>query len=67
MSKKYLIENARDFGGMSLEVFKEDAKEVEVLDNSQIDTLDKSYAYSEYITFSDYLKANNLQIIKIKE
>lgn len=60
--KKYLIENAKDYGGMSLEVFKEDAKEVEVLDINEV--------YNEYIEsaeyrFLDYIKANNLQIIKI--
>ena len=64
MNKKYLIENAKDYGGMSLEVFKEDAKEVEVLD---IDEVYQLAVVSGYMTITQYLKANKYLIVKIVE
>lgn len=64
MNKKYLIENAKDYGGMSLEVFKEDAKEVEVLDADEVYT---DFIESEEYRLLDYLKANKYLIVKIIE
>jgi len=66
MSKKYLIENAQDFGGMILHVDKSDAKQVEVMDDRMIEILEKDLK-NGLLTLEGILKAKNLLIVKIIE
>jgi len=68
MSKKYLIDDTESHTRNGFRICEEcDAKEVEVLDDSQVNQMLCDSIESDSDWFSDYLKANNLQIIKIKE
>ena len=65
MGKKYLIdeEELEKVGGGYVELHMEDAKEVEVLDINAVIV----ESATEGIRLHDYLKANNLLIVKIKD
>lgn len=71
MSKKYLIDEEKTMRWKGVKVFvPSDAKKVEVLDNSDIRNIlseNTKFAPKTYSLFTDYLKANNLLIVKIKE
>jgi len=64
MSKKYLIENAQDFGGMILHVDKSDAKQVEVMDYQKTK---REYEDSIFLSFIDFVRSKNYLIVKIIE
>jgi len=69
MSNKYLIDTNKVFRKEienEMEFDKSDAKEVEVLDASKVLANYTNYNTPAQ-TFSDYLKANNYIILKIKE
>jgi hypothetical protein len=73
MNKKYLIdeENTKDINpqeiGFNAAFDKDIAKEVEVLDQHDLEYILYDYDKSESNNFPDYLKANNLLIVKIIE
>ena len=68
MNKKYLIDADKCFvAGFTKASFEpSDTKEVEVLDEKTTTILSREFIHSnQYVNFSDYLKANNLLIVKI--
>lgn len=69
MTNKYLIDEEKCFvaGFTKVSFEPSDAKEVEVLDEEQLADVEITFATSGFLDLSDYLKANNLLIIKIKE
>lgn len=60
MTKKYLIDAEQMF---SFQIENKDAKEVEVMDWDEIEV---KFKQSKFLTFTQFARANNLQIIKIK-
>ena len=64
MSKKYLIDHEKcNYSTNGMEFSVKDAKEVEVLDINAVIV----ESATEGIRLHDYLKANNLLIVKIKD
>jgi len=64
MSKQYLIEHSScEYSSNGMEFKVKNAKQVEVLDAKEISLVSDGFLYSAEI-LSDYLAANNLQIIK---
>ena len=67
MNKKYLIDEETSWISKGYRLCEEpDAKEVEVLNDEEVSLVCDGFLDS-YLLLSDYLKANNLQIIKIKD
>lgn len=66
MGKKYLIdeEELEKVGGGYVELHTEDAKEVEVLDWNEIEI---KFKQSQFLMFTQFARANNLLIVKIKD
>lgn len=72
MSKKYYLLPQENVGDLDRQRtgfnsgFDEDiAKEVEVLDDKEVEELDTAFANSDTVYLSNYLKANNYLIVKI--
>ena len=65
MSKQYLVKCSEDTQGERY--VKMHGKEVEVLDILQVGGIEYDLNNVSRIRLGDYLKSNNLQIIKIKE
>ncbi len=64
-NKQYLIEHSScEYSSNGMEFKVKDAQEVEVLDKATIDQLENKYFQLSAMLLSDYLAANNLQIIK---
>ena len=64
MTKKYLVNETEKWAAEKLTGRPMDAKEVEVLDDKQVND---EYQKSQFLGFTDYLKANKYLIVKIIE